>query len=490
MKIKALVCLLQFVFSLVAASVVIVSPLDENQVFFADRHTVWTQSERLRLQVINKVDSKLENLKRDIDTLTIQIKSVEEPNQHTLVPQHSLYSYPYSSSVCSLIMKTKKDISDNNQRLVELDKILFKVKSTQPKLPLDCYPKSAKQLARMVHNGKEFRFNSALSGKIDLTEYSGFVNADTTHVELKKTENAKSSVTIGELLSSHSVVTEFLFSFDQSEGATVKIETETKFPASVRNLAPMRPHGHNSKSKIYIENGRNVYETYETDKVRDELSIQYSLNVVSRQVLNKGLHRELKTLIRLDDIIDNCNDHVISLYEHFPTGVYVDIYELNELRRVNLLSNHSTPVFDTFVFNDKVSVETSSLYSAPLYVKFDVRAALKDGVCTAELNVPIHFRYQEPSFDLFKEVIVSPPQTIVSRTGTQKDLVRDDFNFIDEGVDSLVKIIFENNTDKPIIINIPVGQLTDQAMITNFTLAMTVLCAIVLCIVPCFSKSK
>ncbi|KAL0484820.1 hypothetical protein AKO1_003601 [Acrasis kona] len=486
-------CLFQLL-SLVVASVIVVTPLDDHEVFFAGKSTLWTQSERLKLQIIYNGETKMNDLKEQVESFTIQLKNGANLNQHTVVNEHNLYQYPYSSSICSLILKTKKNVADYNQRILELDALLVKLKSSLPAdLPEECFPKSAKQLARMINDPTEFRFNSPVTDQVELSSLSSpIISSDVNKVEFRRTQKSKTSITTSELLSSHSNVTEFLYAFNQSQRDTIRIQTITQLPHSLTNTSPSRPHSHVTTFDIYIEKSFNVYENYETEKIKDQVPIRYNLKMKERQITSNGLHRILKTSIELHDASD-CNRNVVNLYEHFSTGVYVDIYELVELNRVNLLNNQSN-VFSTLVYNDKVSVETSSLYSAPVYVKFSTRASIVNQSCVALFHVPIHFRYQEPGFSEFKKVIVNPPQTItvasVDDAYAELDVTDSDgFEFVERSV-QVSRVSFDESVNGPIVIDIPIGQLKDQVMITNLTLGTTVICALILCVVSCASKVK
>jgi hypothetical protein len=296
----------------------------------------------------------------------------------------------------------------------------------------------------------------------------------------------------------------------QAATQTVSITAISSVSSGMSDALPQ----HTSPT-IYILNKNNLDYTVSTmsddQLVSQQLQIvpSRSIELKERSISKLGLHRELRTVLEMKDESGCTNDVTVHVFEHLPTSVYVDIYELEDLRRVTMLKKPDDPVFETHVYNDKVSVETSSMYSAPIDVKFSTKMKRVGGVWRAELNVPIHFRYQEPSLEDFRTATVRPPlyvlvdgckakpvnavhslAQILNNTVHRTDSILQTSLKVNHPLSETFKVNFTNGTEKPIIISIPVGKLQEQAFVTNVTLGVTILSALALIVTACASRSK
>src|SRR5690606_39111590 len=117
---------------------------------------------------------------------------------------------------------------------------------------------------------------------------------------------------------------------------------------------------------------------------------------------------ELHTTLRYSNIksIQHCN---IGFIEYLPADVYIDIYELEQMSKL------MKDPFSFHVFNKHVDLEKPTPDSQPVLVAFSKFINSKGEV---NFTIPIHFRYQAPSFShSFKTVKILPPiETFVSGT--------------------------------------------------------------------------
>ncbi len=370
-------------------------------------------------------------------------------------------------------------------------------------LPVDCVPRSPKQFAKL---GKEYVYNVVHNAqKMSPVDVNGVGRVHVSH--------GSQQVTLQSMLKNPLQVWRYSRVYDLSGQAATQTVSITAISSVSSGMSDALPQ-HTSPT-IYILNKNNLDYTVSTmsddQLVSQQLQIvpSRSIELKERSISKLGLHRELRTVLEMKDESGCTNDVTVHVFEHLPTSVYVDIYELEDLRRVTMLKKPDDPVFETHVYNDKVSVETSSMYSAPIDVKFSTKMKRVGGVWRAELNVPIHFRYQEPSLEDFRTATVRPPlyvlvdgckakpvnavhslAQILNNTVHRTDSILQTSLKVNHPLSETFKVNFTNGTEKPIIISIPVGKLQEQAFVTNVTLGVTILSALALIVTACASRSK
>jgi hypothetical protein len=390
---------------------------------------------------------------------------------------------------CELYISFVESISDNQKRLAVLESILNAIKPHFERyVPSECFPRSARQLAHM-------------SNHINLFIFSAMHSKETIHPVIRHGIEETSAEHLSTWIQNieYKLTGRSFIKKVTNVGTLQMPKNESRFTTD-STLAIVSKNDNNYTITSMNQQGKKIFISVCSPPSR-------AVVIKERSIHKLGLHRELRTVVEFSDECQR-SDREIYIYEHLTTAVYVDIYELEDLRRVMMLKNASVPVFKTHIYNDKVSVETSSIFSAPIYIRFTTNVKQVGNVWRAELNVPIHFRYQEPSFELeFRNASVLAPQYIFVDSCEDKSNItelndimdifsssRTEYRMDDKRAALLgasgvsLKIDYENS--RTIYVPIPVGQLAKQQFVTNITLVVTMFSALVLIATACFSPSK
>lgn len=129
---------------------------------------------------------------------------------------------------------------------------------------------------------------------------------------------------------------------------------------------------------------------------------------VERRLLKEGFHRELETIVYLssNEDISNC---VLMLKENFPSGSYIDPYQLS------FMKSFGGP---DFYIPQVVNVETPEQHSPRIEAfMFGKLQSNIDNQMVMNITVPVHFRYHRArsgmKYSLSVPVVLEHPQVFL-----------------------------------------------------------------------------
>jgi len=203
---------------------------------------------------------------------------------------------------------------------------------------------------------------------------------------------------------------------------------------------------------------------------------------ISRYLELSGFHRNLRTKFILDPIIKTkMKDFkycTILLVEYFPSGVYVDKYEVDNLVKLGG-STH-------FHFTSLVETEKPSYNSQPsvvlVYHNFIAYGKTK---INFSATIPVHFRYHLISNNSTYTKVHIPSPLIYLTCNSEKMNFQDLFHHrrytrhISKEFSFHSKIVSKHKTPTILHIDFPVGRLSDERFVTFITLAVSLIGAIV-----------
>lgn len=181
-----------------------------------------------------------------------------------------------------------------------------------------------------------------------------------------------------------------------------------------------------------------------------------SINIeLKREILKEGFHRELLTSIKFDKDVSNCK---IFIQENFSKNIYLSINELEDKRRYNQRNNLQIIVID--YHNKTFDVEKPSFQSQDQTVTFST-VLTKNFI---EISIPFHFRYQKPSKKvLYRPVIIYDPVSMTLQCENYNETLK-------------WEIL------KPLIEEVPVGDLNDLELVKYGTILITLISSILILI--------
>jgi hypothetical protein len=234
--------------------------------------------------------------------------------------------------------------------------------------------------------------------------------------------------------------------------------------------------------------------TYSSKQLSSKITTS-RITMKERSVTKQGFHKLLNTVF--DYELESPNSNVtITVNEAFSNGIFLDEYELAELKRFNeekrLLGQPYELYFSTRIWNiHGVDVEKPAMVSPMAIASFSVSQQKQSG--TAELHVPIHLRYQPPSDtkDYATEYIVPPfsisiiPVTTVPSISFKQLFELSTQDIIING--QYIQYSTEWNTCE---ISVPLGQLAEIQAVKMGTIGVTVLGALIVAFVTWTSVSR
>lgn len=259
-----------------------------------------------------------------------------------------------------------------------------------------------------------------------------------------------------------------------------------------------------SESGIHVKDETAASVVWKRD-VGSGISVD-NVQLLHRSVHKSGFHRELHSTVRAR--ITGMKGAMFSgqctceLVEQFPTSVYVDIYEIDQLLRVG------SETFEMDLWNDFVDLEKPEPVSPPVFVSFrkkmhevlvDVDGHIE---LIADMRVPIHLRYQQPIEVADDEqgnvthrnvTIAGPAHIVIECAGRHHEVSMLDLNSIwdhlhsTESSSTLPAVHIRGfslpaDQSQHIVVQVPAGLVRDAPMVTLTTLAITIFGALLLSI--------
>nr|XP_012143484.1 PREDICTED: phosphatidylinositol-glycan biosynthesis class X protein-like [Megachile rotundata] len=187
---------------------------------------------------------------------------------------------------------------------------------------------------------------------------------------------------------------------------------------------------------------------------------------VSLAVEGNGFHRSLQYQINVDNLIEEC---YVSIYLKLPSDLYVNVHELDNLRRLGVSTACSDGETDIEVFKERAETQNITICSL-----------LTNKQCTMKL--PIHQRYQYASnINKYVNITLPKPKLLI---GCRKRITEYRVSKIDlcspcvEFVPKWREISYVMYTKHEW--TIPVGDTASLSAVTYITLLLTILCTIYL----------
>eukprot|EP01133_Synstelium_polycarpum_P006176 gene6176-7154_t len=172
----------------------------------------------------------------------------------------------------------------------------------------------------------------------------------------------------------------------------------------------------------------------------------FHVAVEEREAQKSGFHRDLFTSVRVTGRMAEDSTCTLLVLEHFDQGVFVDKYEVDEID----LNVHLYQLID---------LEKPSYTSTQNYVSASVPLVLDTQL---NITMPIHLRYQNPGYTTSRATTISAPNFFIR-------CVSDD----PEAISVWHRASLSEHI-QPIVVEVPVGQLTDQTNVSLVTLLVTI----------------
>lgn len=199
---------------------------------------------------------------------------------------------------------------------------------------------------------------------------------------------------------------------------------------------------------------------------------------VSVTLQKAGFHRELVTTVRLDK--HGLPANVLLVY-NFPKDIYVDPYQIESLgdqRNWQMLLDSAIDL--------EMPAHKSSEFHTYLYPLIEEPAAEQ-----IKVTIPIHGRYQKPSFDenLFHTVVIPPPDLLLRPAKKCAELNNvDSLSLVDAPCTAnnlstcqWIKV-HHKQLPGPVSVELPVGDATLIVSVSAGTLLVTIICCVALSI--------
>lgn len=197
----------------------------------------------------------------------------------------------------------------------------------------------------------------------------------------------------------------------------------------------------------------------------DELEARISLNIEGT-----GFHRYLIYQIYIDQFIEDC---YITLYLQLPSALYVDVNELNHLRRLGISTACCSGETNVELFTEKAQIQNISICSRLTNIE-------------STLKVPVHQRYRYASVnDKYINISLPDPKLLLGCRKRLKEYRISKIDLCSPCVDVVPKwreipYVMVNNKDMENEWTIPIGETTMLPLVTYTTLLLTILCTIFL----------
>ncbi|XP_077391583.1 phosphatidylinositol-glycan biosynthesis class X protein [Festucalex cinctus] len=197
---------------------------------------------------------------------------------------------------------------------------------------------------------------------------------------------------------------------------------------------------------------------------------------ISQQIKNKGFHREVETTV---EVQPGASREVRVLLLHtWPSGVYVDPYQLAFL---------SDAVDWQILVDSAIDLEMPA-HKASGFVTYVYPAFSEQNPGMLKVRIPIHVRYHQPSFggETFQSIAIEPPKLLL-RTEECSQLDYSEPHTVTEAPcnadnTSMCLWIQVQHKQRPSdeTLRLPVGDGSLVAPVCAATLAVTMICCLVL----------
>ncbi|XP_056133429.1 phosphatidylinositol-glycan biosynthesis class X protein [Lampris incognitus] len=197
---------------------------------------------------------------------------------------------------------------------------------------------------------------------------------------------------------------------------------------------------------------------------------------ISLEINKKGFHRELVTTVEFSPDVPSALK--VLLVHRFPSGIYVDPYQLTSMSEHSLLQI----LLDSTIDLEMPAHKTMG-FVALVYPTLDEKNPR-----LLKVTVPVHGRYHEPSVDgkMFASVTLEPPDLLLRANMCAQLYHSESHTIVDAPctVDNLSMCqwikIQPQQEQSHVSVQIPVGDRSLVTFVCTGTLLITMMCCVAL----------